>query len=137
VDFHKQFATVNILVANDSFVASDYSFIVESGTSGIDILDCEGVEGFFTFQPQVEAGNSLRFRLPRQSNDSLSLKVEETSGSIVRFPLGRYVNSMGYDWEAIDLPDIYITLDIVSGQISIGVAQWEDADGFELSQIEM
>jgi hypothetical protein len=137
VDFHKQFATVNILVSSDSFVAEDYSFIVESGTAGIDLLDCKGVAGSFIFQPQVETDNCLRFRLPRQCDYSLSLKVEGISGSRVTFPLGAYIQTIGYDWAATDLPDIFITLDIVCGQVSVGVAQWEDADSFELSQIEI
>lgn len=137
VDFHKQFTTVNLLISTDGFVAEDYSFVVESGTGGIDILTCTGVAGHFTFQPQAEEDDSLHFRLPRQCDDSLMLKVTHNSDGSVKYPLGRYIQSIGYDWNAEELTDIYITIDIVRGQVSVGVAQWEVADEFELSQIEM
>ena len=131
VDLHKQFATVTLMITNTDFVPADYSFVIESGTSGIDILTCQGVAGYFTLLPTVDADHGMRFRLPRQCDDSLVLKVTHSSGDNVTFPLGRYIHGIGYDWDALDLQDIFITLDIARGEVRVGVARWEEVDDAE------
>lgn len=138
VVLHKQFATVNLLFPDDAVDAQEYSFIVESGSCGIDVLTCRPVEGAFRFEPELQAGGAARFRLPRQGDEALSLTVLHLpSGASVRFPLGKYISSVGYDWEAADLQDIYITLDLVRGRVSVGVSEWEETENYELTTVEL
>ena len=137
VEFHKQFATVNIVISNADAVAQDYSFVVESSSNGIDILTAGAVPGPFRFEPELFENSRVRFRLPRQADDSLTLTVIHSSGDNTTFPLGIFISSIGYDWNAIDLQDIYITLDISRSRVIIGVAEWESSSEFELTNVEM
>ena len=138
VVFHKQFATVNLRFSNGTLAAQDYSFVVESNSSGMDVLTCKPVEGAFRFEPEVDDGGSVRFRIPRQGDDTLVLTVRHlSSGASARFALGKYICSIGYDWEADDLQDIYITLDIARGKVGVGVADWEEIEDFELATVEL
>lgn len=135
VDFHKQFATVTMFVIGGQEVAEKYRYTVKSGTCGIDILTCEAVEGGYWYRPQPVNG-SLRYRLPRQADDTMTMTVDDADGETFVFPFGQYIKSVGYDWHAIDLKDIHITLDIVHGKVSVGIADWEDADDFQLKSVE-
>ena len=138
VVFHKQFATVNLRFPGRTVTAEDYSFVVESNSSGMDVLTCKPVEGVFRFEPEIRYDGALRFRLPRQIDGSLSLTVRHIpSGASARFPLGYYIGYIGYDWEAEDLHDIYITLDLVREKADIGVAGWEEYGDYELTTVEL
>lgn len=136
VTFHKQFATVNITVGGNAAVQG-YAFVFESNSCGIDLLTCRAVEGKFRFEPDFTGSDSISFRIPRQCDDGLTLTVSHPSGDSSVFALGEYIRSIGYDWDATDLQDIYITLDVVRGRISIGVAEWEEAENKELSEIDL
>lgn len=137
VNYHKQFATVTIQIINESFPSQDYSFVVSSGSSGLDILSLQAVAGQFKHQLKLEEGKRMVFRLPRQGDDSLVLLVAHISGDSVQFPLGQFIRNTGYDWDATDLKDIFITIDISRNQVTIGVAGWENAAEYELSMVEM
>ena len=137
VKFHKQFATVNLGVTNTDYEAGDYSFVVESHSCGIDMLSYAPIEGDFRCIPRLYEDKKYQYRVPRQCDESMTLAVTHYSGDTAIFPLGRLVSSIGYDWEAEDLQDIYIILDIARGRIGVGVAGWEDTEDFELSTVEL
>ena len=137
VIFHKQFATVHLGITNKDYEAGDFSFVVESHSCGIDMLTCAPVEGDFRCMPRLYEDKKYRYRIPRQSDESMKLAVTHYSGDTAIFPLGRLIDSIGYDWEAKDLQDIYITLDITRGRIGVGVAGWEGTENFELSTVEL
>jgi hypothetical protein len=137
VEFHKQFATVNLGILHSDLSDEDCTFLVSSGSCGIDMLACRALEGEFWFEPALIEGNRMHFRLPRQYDGSLSLTVRDRVGNDVVFPLGRYILAIGYDWNATDLQDIYLTLDINRGKVSVGIADWEMAEEFELTKVEM
>ncbi len=137
VDFHKQFSTVTIQIINDSFPAQDYSFVVSSGSNGLDMLSLQAIAGQFKHQLELEDGRRMAFRLPRQGDDSLMLLVAHKSGDSVKYPLGQFISDTGYDWDATDLKDVFITIDISRNKVTIGVAGWENAVDYELSTVEM
>lgn len=137
VKFHKQFATVYLNIGKSSSQMKDYSFVVESNSCGFDMLTYDGVEGEFRCEPETLNGNVIQFRLPRQVDDGLSVTVRYSGGQSASFPLGTYIRKIGYNWSAEDLQDIFITLDIVNGKISVGVADWENAEDFDLSHVEL
>ena len=137
VVFHKQFATVHIGIINTDYDADDFSLVLESNSCGIDLLTCEATEGEYRCIPRFEDDNKYRCRICRQRDDSIALDVTHASGDNVTFPLGKVVSSIGYDWNAVDLQDIFITLDIAKGRIGVGVAGWESIEDFELSTVEL
>lgn len=63
--------------------------------------------------------------LPRQSDASLMLEVDDGNGNIKAFALGRYIVSSGYDWTAADLEDVMITLDYALTEIRVVISGWE------------
>ena len=137
VVFHKQFATVYLRMVSSVDIASQYDFIVESNSCGIDILTCKALEGYHKLYPVFGSEGRAVFRLLRQVDDSLHLTVLDESGNGNSFPLGQYISSLGYDWDAADLSDIYITLDIVQGEVSAGIAAWEQVSDFELNKVNL
>lgn len=137
VVFHKQFATVHMGIINTDFDADDFSLVLKSHSCGIDLLTCEATEGEFRCIPRFEDDNKYRCRICRQRDDSIALDVTHASGDNVTFPLGKVVSSIGYDWNAVDLQDIFITLDIAKGRIGVGVAGWESIEDLELSTVEL
>ena len=138
VTLHKQFATVNIRFTDATVTAQDYSFVAESNSGGMDMLTCRPVEGAFRFEPAINDEGALRFRLPRQIDEALSLTVRHIpSGASTRFDLGNYIRSIGYDWDAADLQDIYIVFDLARGKVNVGVADWEEMEDYELTTVEL
>ena len=136
VRFHKQFSSVHINVANESYDPREYILEVKCGSCGIDMLSCRPVAGSFSCVPDLYGEKEYRCRIPRQADDGMTLTVTHLSGDEVVFPLGAFVSSVGYDWDATDLQDIYVTLDIARGRVGVGVAGWESVEDFELSTVE-
>lgn len=136
VRFHKQFATVFLNIGRQASQMKDYSFAVRGNGCGFDMLTYGAVQGDFRCIPAT-SGNMVQFRLPRQADGSLAVTVTYRDGESLEFPLGRYIERIGYNWSAEDLQDIFITLDIINGRISVGVADWENAEDFDLKYVEL
>ena len=133
VAFGKQFATVFVDLKKTAEQLRDFQFRVESGTCGTDLLTFKPVSGDFRFDPVPAPGERVvTFRLPRQGDDRLtfSLRFREESGR--SFPLGAYIARMGYNWDADELQDIYIVIDLVLETLSISVSDWEEGAVFHL-----
>lgn len=137
VKFHKQFATIHIGIVNTNYNPDDYSFVVTSHSCGIDILNYDAVAGDFRCEPYLYSEKEYRCRVTRQADDSLTLTAIHHTGDKAVFPLGKYISSIGYDWKATELQDVYITLDMSRGKIGVGIADWEIVEDFELSTVEL
>ena len=135
VRFHKQFATVNLVFGKSD--TEGYAFVAEAGSCGIDMLTCGVVHGAFRCTPVPGDDGRQSFRIPRQDDDGLSLTIVSPAGDDYTFPIGEYIARTGYDWSATDLQDIYITLDFADGRISVGVADWEQVQDFDLTTVEL
>ena len=134
VTLHKQFCTVSVDLmkpATGPNAISNYRFLVEGNTCGFDLHDFQPVGGAFRIEPMVPEGERiLSFRVPRQQDESLSLKVwlmmgDDRRVEVGTFAIGHLIKRMGYDWTAIDLEDIFITIDLINGFITVSVADWE------------
>lgn len=136
VTFHKQFCTVFLDIMKSESRMRDFVFDVSGNTCGFDLLNFSPMDGPFSFRPDpVVAGRIVSFRIPRQVDDSMTVTISMVGedGKLERlgeFPLGRYIVRTGYDWNAVDLQDVYVTINLVLGQIIIGVDGWEDGAVF-------
>ena len=142
VDFTKQFATVYLDIRKDPGDMNDYMFRVEGGVCGFDLLTGIPVEGAFCCEPFPVAGSAVTtFRVPRQLDDSLMLSVSYDDGlglsSGSSFEMGKYIASLGYDWSAAELKDIYITVDVIGGRINVGVSGWENNEESDFGRVEI
>lgn len=63
--------------------------------------------------------------LPRQTDASLMLEIDDGKGNHKAFALGRYIVSSGYDWTSPDLEDVTVTIDYALTEIRLVVSNWE------------
>ena len=110
-----------------------FGFLVEGGTCGFDLHTFAPVPGGFRWEGRTAEGERIvRFRIPRQSDDSLSLSLRHDGAPAGSYPLGEYIARLGYDWNAEELQDIYVTIDQVLGLVTVSVSDWEDGAVFHL-----
>ena len=133
VVFRKQFATVHLDIRKDADVMRRFAFLVEGNSCGFDLHTFAPVPGAFRWESAAKEGERIvRFRIPRQDDDSLSLSLRYDGTPAGSYPLGEYIARLGYDWGAEELQDIYVTVDLVLGLVTVSVAGWEDGAVFQL-----
>ena len=136
VRFRKQFATVFLDIRKPADQIRSCTFLVEGNTCGFDLLDFKPVPGPFRFIPKPEEGQSIvSFRIPRQSDNSITVTVVREAAASARIPLGELIEKLGYRWDTEELQDIYVAVDIVFGTVEIGIAGWEEGATFQLVEI--
>lgn len=89
--------------------------------------------GEFEF-PLKEEGMTEGYRavLPRQTDASLMLEIDDGKGDYKAFALGRYIVSSGYDWSSPDLEDVSITLDYALTEVRLVINGWESVYKYDI-----
>ena len=64
--------------------------------------------------------------LPRQTDASMMLVIDDGTGNHREFALGRYIVASGYDWASPDLGDVTVTLDYAQTEIRLVIEGWEN-----------
>lgn len=127
VTLHKQFATVFLDIRKTAGELTDYEFSVTGKTSGTDLQGLSPLPGPFRFNPVAHKGESiLSFRVPRQAGDDLSMSIRSGDADPSLFPLGELIRDTGYQWEAEDLQDIYVSIDLTRGKVLVVTGDWEN-----------
>lgn len=136
VRFYKQFATVNVDIRKSVAEMAKYSVKVSGNTCGFDLLSFVPVIGPFecTAVP-VKNDIAFRFRVPRQTDNSMSVQLYKDGSDAGEFALGRLIERMGYNWLDDDLKDVYVTIDHVSATLFIRVEGWEYVEEFPLREV--
>lgn len=133
VTFRKQFATVFLDIRKSPEVVRTCRFLVEGNSCGFDLLDFSPVDGPFRCEPLPRQGESIvTFRVPRQGDNGLSVTILPEESVPARFPLGEYIDRLGYSWKTEELQDIYVAVDLVRGLIDVRIADWEEGATFPL-----
>ena len=70
--------------------------------------------------------------LPRQTDASLMLEIDDGKGNHKAFALGRYIVSSGYDWTSPDLEDVTVTIDYALTEIRLVVSGWESVYRYDV-----
>ena len=134
--FHKQFCTVFLDVRKTAAQLQEFKFEVDGGTDGFDLFTFSPVSGKFHCEPVAKPGEKIvSFRIPRQADSSLKMKVTRSVtgfDDVVMgdFPLGEYIVKQGYNWESEELDDVYVVIDFILGHIIVSVAGWEEGAYF-------
>ena len=76
--------------------------------------------------------NGYKAVLPRQTDASLMLEVDDGKGNSKAFALGQYIVSSGYDWTSPDLDDVSVTLDYAMTEIRLVVGGWESVYRYDV-----
>ena len=133
VSFRKQFATVFLDIRKPADVVRSCRFDVEGNSCGFDLLDFSPVSGTFRCSPVPRDGEEVvTFRIPRQEDTGLSVTIRPEDAPSARFPLGEYIERLGYNWKTEELQDIYVAIDLVRGLVDVRVADWEEGTVFPL-----
>lgn len=133
VTFRKQFATIFLDIRKEASVVQACRFTVEGNTCGFDRLDFSPLPGLFRCEPVPESGKAVvTFRVPRQSDDSLTVTICPEEEPALTFPLGEYIRQLGYSWKTEELQDIYVSVDLAHGLTEVQVADWEEGMVFTL-----
>lgn len=122
---HKQFATVFLyLQGGDGTAPESMACTVRSDCSGLDSRTGQAVGG--TLSIGLSGAQNYAFRLPRQRADSrLVLEASGENGVRLSYPLGEWILDGGYDWDAPDLDDVAIGLDLWAREVVVRVLPWE------------
>ena len=133
VTFRKQFATVFLDIRKSADIVRACQFQVEGNSCGFDLLDFSPVAGKFRCEPRPLEGESIvTFRVPRQGDNSLAVTIHPEGSTTNRFPLGEYIDRLGYSWKTEELQDIYVAIDLARGLVDVRVADWEEGTTFPL-----
>ena len=89
--------------------------------------------GRFEFLLEDARGDGVyEFVLPRQSDASLMMEVEDGQGGYKAFALGHYIVSSGYDWNSPDLDDVTVVMDYALTEIRLTISGWEGVYRYEI-----
>lgn len=105
---------------------------LEGNVAGYD-ADGLPMPGEFSFRiPYDGLDNEFMAVLPRQTDASLMLHIDDGEDNVKAFALGRYIVSGGYDWTASDLEDISVSIDFAQTELSVTVGDWESVYNYEV-----
>lgn len=107
-----------------------------------DVVLCGNVDGYepdgspssgdFMYVLEHDSDGECSAVLPRQTDASLTLDVNDGTGVLKRFSLGQYIEDSGYDWSEPDLKDISIEIDIAVLKISLTIQGWDKEHTFDV-----
>lgn len=105
--------------------------VLKGNVAGYDEFG-EPLPGYFEFALDEESEAGYEAVLPRQTDDSLMLDLEDSKGNQISFSLGRYIAASGYDWSAPDLDDVTVTLDYALTEIRLNIDGWESEYRYDI-----
>ena len=133
VEMMKEHANVCIRFLGFDEAPFPFEPLVRGTVCGIDGKTGKSIPGPFLYRPPEEPGATFHFRLPRQIGDGLTLELWAKNGLYIReglidtLNLSALLHEKGrVDWQAKNLPDIYLEIDYVTSECKIEVMDWEE-----------
>ena len=124
---HKSFATVFLSLSSGDdgpVTPRPLRGKVVSDHNGLRLPEGAPVEGRLAIP--LQGDGPFLFRLPRQRAESrLTVEVSGADGQTQAYPLGEWILESGYDWNAPDLNDLAVGLDLSSREIQVQVIPWQ------------
>lgn len=138
VEFVKEHARVTVkFIHLDGFVRSGgrfpFSLVIKGNTCGVDAKTGLPITGPFRYEPEEDPDGTFRFILPRQADNALEMEfwakpgLYEREGLVDTFSLSAlFRQQASVDWEAKNLPDIYLEIDYAESVYNITAIGWEE-----------
>lgn len=121
VQVHRQFSTLHLELEGPGSWGKPYWAEVRGCAAGLDPWRGAPLPGDF----HCRLAGDYTDRLPRQRpGDPLWLDIAMADGVIRSFPLGEYLLDAGYDWEAPDLKDIHLSVNLSISEIRLAWDLW-------------
>lgn len=130
IKLHKNCCLLSMTMTTDG-QAVTFALEVNGNVCGYGI-DGEPVSGSYNVRLNPGEKGYCSFGLPRQIDQSLSLRILDGDDSLREFALGEYINRSGYDWTAPDLEDIQMEIDFSRTRIHFCIGEWEQTVSFEV-----
>ena len=89
-------------------------------------------QGGFRCSTKVKSDGLCSMVLPRQTDNTLMMELDDGTGVLKRFPIGEYIAESGYDWMAEDLDDLTVELDFAVTRLTLVIQGWEKEHKFEV-----
>ena len=130
-DMYKQYTDVHVREAlndPDQRISFDgFSLIARSRSNPLDIIFRKASEGVFECELDRQEDGYLGFSMPRQHDRSVTIEMYRPDGSRAGvIPLAQKMTEAGYDWDAISLGDVYVTVDMAALRFYVSVEGWND-----------
>jgi hypothetical protein len=111
--------------------ALPYSLTFKGGVDGYDIDGSPSYGDFSCVAFPAQEGPT-QVLLPRQTDSSLMLEVDDQAPHGKIFAIGEYLAAGGYDWSAENLADVTVVLDYSMTVISISMAEWDKEEEYKV-----
>lgn len=135
----KQFSTLSVFLTGsglDGLEGGDDEFFAEvsGGAGGVSLMTLRPVAGGFRYGRECSLPGTFSVRLPRQDGNSppLTMTLSGKGRELLRLPLSAAIDSVGFDWDAVNLDDIYMEVDLASGEMKASIVAWQM--GFEKTE---
>ena len=116
VVLRKNYCRLSVLVEDPEHFA--FGLAVRGSVSGYG-ADGAPVKGDFFYDREPFADDEWVMSVPRQTDDSMILEVNDGTSVLKTFALGEYISASGYDWNAPDLGDITVGIDYTRTKMTI------------------
>lgn len=90
------------------------------------------VKGDFFYDVEAFSEEVWIMSVPRQTDNSMVLEVNDGTAVLKTFALGEYIHASGYDWSAIELEDITVGIDYTRTKLRVSVLGWDEVYEFDV-----
>lgn len=109
----------------------DWEMKIKGGICGYG-QNGQPLKGIFEAVPEKQVSGNYEVVVPRQTDSSLMMEIDDGTDVLKHFAIGEYVSSVGYDWNSPDLEDITVVLDWSLTTIRCTVQVWDRIYEYEL-----
>ena len=129
VVLRKSFCRLSVYVADVEYFP--FGLAVRSNVTGYG-ADGAPIPGEFFYMTDGFFGEDWTLSVPRQTDDSMTLEINDGTNVLKTFALGEYIRASGYDWNAADLEDITIGIDYTRTKLTVSVQGWDEVYEFDV-----
>jgi len=130
VMLHKNSCLLSMTMTTDGHPVS-FALEVNGNICGYNLYG-EPAQGLFNVRLNPGEKGYCSFGLPRQTDNSLTLRILDGDESLREFALGEYIDNSGYDWTTPDLEDIQLEIDFSRTRIHFAIGEWEQTFSFDV-----
>lgn len=133
VTLRKHHAKVHLKLDDPMNLYEEYNFYVTGRICGINMLSLEPVRGDFRHLISFNEEDIGLFCLPRQRDDDvIFIQICVGKRIIDTLPLSEWIKEKGYDWDKLNLDDIYIGVDYSRSSVNVTIAEWEEGKDYNV-----
>lgn len=128
----RQYARITLNVVMKAGETYPCRIRVESDYQGLDLRDLHPIPGRHAFSVNSQEEGHFIFDLLRHGTDTnIRLEVWKEEALIASLPFAEWLRAVGYDWEALDLIPVNLSLDYEHRTIRVSIAGWEEGNVIE------